>query len=68
MIFHDWLLTTKEILMEEILLGQIRGLMIMARAANARNDVRAYFHYLARANTMLKMIEANRSFCEQRAA
>lgn len=54
--------------MEEILMGQVRGLMIMARAANARNDVRAYFHYLARANIMLKMIEANRSFCEQRAA
>lgn len=54
--------------MEELLLGQVRGLLILARAASLRKDARANFHYLVRANELLKLVATNRSFYEQRAA
>lgn len=53
---------------EEQMLGQVRGILILAKAAQIRKDTRAYFHYLIRANEILKVVSAMRSFCEQRAA
>lgn len=54
--------------MEEQLLGQARGLMILARAAKIRRDTRVYFSYLVRVNELLKQVAELRSVCEQRAA
>lgn len=54
--------------MEELLLGQVRGLMILAKAANLRNDQRVYLEYLARANAMLELVEQMRIFQQLRAA
>lgn len=55
--------------MEAMLIGQARGLLILAKAAKERQDTRVYFSYLMRVNALLKLVDANRSNCgEQRAA
>lgn len=53
---------------EEFILGQARGLLILANSAKSRKDTRAYFHYLNRVDKLLKAVEELRSFYEQRAA
>lgn len=47
--------------MEEIILGQARGLLILANAAKARGDVKVYLIYLKRINNVLKLVESLRS-------
>lgn len=55
--------------MEQQLLAQVRGLMILAKAAKLRKETRVYFSYLVRANELIKLVEAMRGQCgEQRAA
>jgi hypothetical protein len=54
--------------MEQQLLAQVRGLMILAKAANLRKEARVCFSYLVRANELIKRVEAMRGQCEQRAA
>lgn len=54
--------------MESLLLGQARGLLILAKAAKERGEVRIYFSYLVRANDLLKLVSTMRGNDEQRAA
>ena len=48
--------------MEDLLLGQARGLLILAKAAQLRNDTRVYFSYLLRAKTLLDRVTELRGY------
>lgn len=46
--------------MEQLLLGQVRGLLILARAHKHEGNVKAYFHYLLRSKEILNLVQALR--------
>lgn len=50
----------KDCSMEEVLLGQVRGYLIMAKGHKAEGNIRLYFHYLIRSKEILNFVQAMR--------
>lgn len=54
--------------MEDIVLAQVRGLLILANAYKAQGNLHLYRVYLNRANTELKIVEKIRKQYERAVA